>query len=71
MLRVVKRSRKSLRPIHNYPKIVVSGNLPQNINILETFDDNELLKRPLGFGGYSNSTFSFDYILFITQLGKR
>ncbi len=27
----------------NYPKITVSGNLPQNVNSLETFDDNELL----------------------------
>ncbi len=52
---------KSLRPTHNYPKMAVAGNLPRNINILETFDDNKLvltIKRvsPLGFGGYPNST---------------
>ncbi len=47
--------------------MAVASNLPQNINILETFDDNE----PLRFGGYPNSKFSFDYILFINQLGKK
>ncbi len=26
---------------------------------------------PLGFEGYPNSKFSFDYILFINQLGKK
>ncbi len=35
---------KSLRPTHNYPKMPVAGNLPQNITILETFDDKETLK---------------------------
>ncbi len=25
--------------------MAVAGNLPRNVNILETFDDNELLKR--------------------------
>ncbi len=44
-LGVVKRTPKSQRPTHNYPKMAVVNNLPQNINILETFDDNELLKR--------------------------
>ncbi len=32
--RVVKRSRKSLIPTHNYPKMAVSGNLPQNCKSL-------------------------------------
>jgi len=34
---------KSLRPTHNYPKMAVAGNVPRNINILETFDDNKLV----------------------------
>ncbi len=45
MLGVVKRTPKSVIPTHNYPKMAVVGNLPQKINILETFDYNELLKR--------------------------
>lgn len=32
-------------PIKNYPNMAVAGNLAWNINILETLDDNELLKR--------------------------
>jgi len=57
-LGVVKRTPKSLRPNLNYPKLAVANNLPRNINILETFDDNELLKRyRLWFGGYPNSKF--------------
>ncbi len=44
-LGVVKRTPKSPRPTHNYSKMAVAGNLPQNLNSLETFDDNELLKR--------------------------
>ncbi len=62
----MKRTPKSLRPTHNYPKMAVAGNLPRNINSLETFDES-----PLGFGGYPNSKFVFDYILFINQLGKK
>ncbi len=40
--------------------------------MLETFDDNVLLKGiTFGFGGYPDSRFSFDYILvFINQLCK-
>ncbi len=73
MLGVVKRTPKSLRPTHIYPKMPVVGNLPRNVNILETFDDNELLKKvsSLGFGGYPYSKLTFDYILFINQLGKK
>ncbi len=44
-LGVVKRTPKSPRPTHNYSKMAVADNLPQNLNSLETFDDNELLKR--------------------------
>ncbi len=53
--------------------MAVAGNLPPNVNILETFDDNELFKKYhlFGFGGYPNSKFSFNYILFINQLGKK
>ncbi len=45
--------------------MAVVGNLPRNVNILETFDNN------MFFQGYPNSNFSFDFILvFINQLGK-
>ncbi len=45
--------------------MAVVGNLPRNVNILETFDNNTF------FQGYPNSNFSFDFILvFINQLGK-
>ncbi len=44
-------------------KIAVAINLPQNVNILETLDDNELLKRyHVWFGGYPYYNFYFDYI---------
>ncbi len=42
---VVKRTPKSLKPTHNYPKMAVAGNLPQNINILETFVQYGFLLR--------------------------
>ncbi len=65
MIRVVKRTPKSEDQATNYPKMAVVGNLPRNVNILETFDNNTF------FQGYPNSNFSFDFILvFINQLGK-
>ncbi len=53
--------------------MAVARYLPRNVNILQTFDDNVLLKRHrlFGFGVYPNSKFSFDYMLvLINQLGQ-
>ncbi len=66
----MKRTPTSLRPNHNYPKTAIASNLPQNIKIIETFDDNDQ-SIIFSFRGYSNSTFSFDYVLiFMNQLVK-